>query len=404
VVFCQSFGSRNPISLHWILQFPYLCACFNRVLSAKHIFHLLGRLLQCVIFILGVLLGITFEHEHMKVAVVGATGLVGTKMLQVLEERNFPITKLIPVASERSVGKTIKFKGKRYKIVSMADAVEKKPDVAIFSAGGSVSKEWAPRFAEVNTIVIDNSSAWRMDPEKKLVVPEVNADVLTKQDKIIANPNCSTIQMVVALKPLHDKYKIRRIVVSTYQSVTGTGVKAVTQLMNERKGKSGERAYPHQIDLNLIPQIDVFTENGYTKEEMKMVLETKKIMGDEQIRVTATTVRVPVMGGHSESVNVEFEHDFDLAEVRSLLENAPGVVVIDNPANLEYPMPLLAHDKDEVFVGRLRRDESQANTLNMWVVSDNLRKGAATNAIQIAEYLLKQGILKMKAKKATATV
>jgi aspartate-semialdehyde dehydrogenase len=340
----------------------------------------------------------------MKVAVVGATGLVGTKMLQILEERNFPVTELYPVASERSVGKTIKFQGKRYKIISMDAAVGKKPDVAIFSAGGSVSKEWAPRFADRGTVVIDNSSAWRMDPEKKLVVPEVNAHVLTSNDKIIANPNCSTIQMVVALKPLHDKYQIKRIVVSTYQSVTGTGVKAVAQLMNERKGKLGERAYPYQIDLNVLPHIDVFTENGYTKEEMKMVLETKKIMGSEQIRVTATTVRVPVIGGHSESVNVEFEHDFDLSEVRSLLEKAPGVVLVDNIAELQYPMPLMAHDKDEVFVGRLRRDESQANTLNMWIVSDNLRKGAATNAVQIAEYLLSVGILKIKEKKATTTV
>ncbi len=339
----------------------------------------------------------------MKVAVVGATGLVGTKMLQVLEERGFPVTKLLPVASERSVGKTIKFSGKRYKIVSMADAIKKKPDVAIFSAGGSVSKEWAPRFAEVGTVVIDNSSAWRMDPEKKLVVPEVNAAVLTKKDKIIANPNCSTIQMVVALKPLHDRYRIKRIVVSTYQSVTGTGVKAVTQLLNERKGKTGDRAYPYQIDLNLLPHIDVFTENGYTKEEMKMVNETKKIMGDDSIRVTATTVRVPVMGGHSESVNVEFEQDFDLGELRSILEKAPGVIVQDNVAELQYPMPLFAQDKDEVFVGRLRRDESQPNTLNMWVVSDNLRKGAATNAVQIAEYLLEVGILKLKVKKTAAT-
>ncbi len=341
----------------------------------------------------------------MKVAVVGATGLVGSKMLQVLEERNFPISKLLVVASERSVGKTIKFRGKRHKIISMTDAIGKKPQVAIFSAGGSVSKEWAPRFAEVGTVVIDNSSAWRMDPDKKLVVPEVNAGVLTKKDKIIANPNCSTIQMVVALKPLHDKYKIKRIVVSTYQSVTGTGVKAVAQLMNERKGKiGGERAYPYQIDLNVLPHIDLFTENGYTKEEMKMVNETKKIMGDDSIRVTATTVRVPVIGGHSESVNVEFEQDFDLNEVRRLLASAPGVVLTDNPAELEYPMPLFAHDKDDVFVGRLRRDESQANTLNMWVVSDNLRKGAATNAVQIAEYLLEQGILKLKVKKAAAAI
>lgn len=336
----------------------------------------------------------------MNVAVVGATGLVGTKMLQVLEERNFPVTRLIPVASERSVGKTIRFKGKRYKIIGMADAVAKKPDVAIFSAGGTTSKEWAPKFAEVGTVVIDNSSAWRMDPDKKLVVPEVNANVLTKADMIIANPNCSTIQMVVALKPLHDRYKIKRVVVSTYQSVTGTGVKAVNQLMNERKGKAGEKAYPYQIDLNLLPHIDVFLENGYTKEEMKMVNETQKIMGSDQIRVTATTVRVPVIGGHSEAVNVEFEQEFDLNEVRSILTNAPGVVVVDDPAHLKYPMPIDAHDKDEVFVGRLRRDESQPRTLNMWVVSDNLRKGAATNAIQIAEYLLEQGILKQRGKKA----
>jgi aspartate-semialdehyde dehydrogenase len=286
----------------------------------------------------------------------------------------------------------------------MQTAVDKKPDVAIFSAGGSVSKEWAPRFAEKGTVVIDNSSAWRMDPDKKLVVPEVNASVLTKKDKIIANPNCSTIQMVVALKPLHDKYKIKRVVVSTYQSVTGTGVKAVTQLLNERKGKKGENAYPYQIDLNLLPHIDVFTENGYTKEEIKMIMETKKIMGDDTIRVTATTVRVPVMGGHSESVNVEFERDFDLNEVRSILSNAPGVIVQDDPANLLYPMPIVAHDKDEVFVGRLRRDESQDNTLNMWVVSDNLRKGAATNAVQIAEYLVSQGILKLKTKKMAEAV
>jgi aspartate-semialdehyde dehydrogenase len=340
----------------------------------------------------------------MKVAVVGATGLVGSKMLQVLEERNFPISQLLLVASERSVGKTLKFRGKRYKIISMDAAVGKKPDVAIFSAGGSVSKEWAPRFAEKGTVVIDNSSAWRMDPEKKLIVPEVNAHVLTKNDKIIANPNCSTIQMVVALKPLHDKYKIKRVVVSTYQSVTGTGVKAVNQLMSERKGKPGERAYPYQIDLNLLPHIDLFTENGYTKEEMKMVHETKKIMGDDSIRVTATAVRVPVIGGHSEAVNIEFERDFDLAEVRRLLENAPGIVVVDDTASLQYPMPLMAHDKDEVFVGRIRRDESQPNTLNIWVVSDNLRKGAATNAVQIAEYLLAKGILTVKVKKNVGSV
>lgn len=335
----------------------------------------------------------------MKVAVVGATGLVGTKMLQVLAERNFPVTELIPVASERSVGKEVEFKGKRYKIVSMTDAIAAKPAVAIFSAGGSTSLEWAPKFAEAGITVIDNSSAWRMDPTKKLVVPEVNADALGKDDKIIANPNCSTIQMVVALNPLHKKYKINRIVVSTYQSVTGTGKKAVDQLFGERakaeKGSSEEypMAYKYPIDLNVIPQIDVFLDNGYTKEEMKMVNETKKIMRDDNIRVTATTVRIPVMGGHSESVNVEFADDYKLDEVKSLLSRAPGVVVVDDPATQQYPMPKDAHDRDEVFVGRLRRDETQANTLNMWVVSDNLRKGAATNAVQIAEYLVSKNLL-----------
>jgi aspartate-semialdehyde dehydrogenase len=323
----------------------------------------------------------------MKVAVVGATGLVGAKMLQVLAERNFPVTELIPVASEKSVGKEITFKGKQFKVVSVGDAIKQKPDVAIFSAGGSTSLAQAPLFAEAGTTVIDNSSAWRMDPTKKLVVPEVNAHVLTADDKIIANPNCSTIQMVVALKPLHDKYKIKRVVVSTYQSVTGTGVKAVDQLFNERKGIDGPKVYPYTIDLNVIPQIDVFTENGYTKEEMKMVNETVKIMGDPNIKVTATTVRIPVMGGHSESVNIEFENDFDLKELRELLAKSPGIVVVDDTANLKYPMPLDAHDKDEVFVGRIRRDESQPKTLNCWIVSDNLRKGAATNAVQIAEYL-----------------
>ena len=328
----------------------------------------------------------------MKVAVVGATGLVGSKILQVLAERNFPVTELVPVASERSVGKEVEFKGKKYKIVSMADAIAAKPAVAIFSAGGGTSLEWAPKFAVAGIIVIDNSSAWRMDPSKKLVVPEINADVLTKEDKIIANPNCSTIQMVVALNPLHKKYGIKRIVVSTYQSVTGTGVKAVTQLLNERQGIEGERAYKYPIDLNVIPQIDVFLDNGYTKEEMKMVNETKKIMRDDSIRITATTVRIPVMGGHSEAVNVEFEKDFNLNEVKSLLQSSLGVIVVDDPANQQYPMPMDAHEKDEVFVGRLRRDESQPNTLNMWVVSDNLRKGAATNAIQIAEYLLSKNL------------
>ncbi|RAK66673.1 aspartate-semialdehyde dehydrogenase [Hymenobacter edaphi] len=331
----------------------------------------------------------------MKVAVVGATGLVGGQMLKVLEERNFPVTELLPVASEKSVGQLIEFKGKQYPVVSMDDAIAARPAVAIFSAGGSVSKEQAPRFAAVGTVVIDNSSAWRMDPTKKLVVPEVNARVLTAEDKIIANPNCSTIQMVVALSRLHEAYKVERVVVSTYQSVTGTGKKAVDQLMQERAGDVPTNpAYPHRIDLNVLPHIDVFEDNGYTKEEMKMVKETKKIMGDESIRVTATTVRIPVLGGHSEALNVEFARDFDLAEVRRLLAETPGVEVVDDPANNRYPMPQDAHGKDAVLVGRLRRDESQPNTLNMWVVADNLRKGAATNAVQIAEYLLAEGLLK----------
>ncbi|MDE3235083.1 MAG: aspartate-semialdehyde dehydrogenase [Bacteroidota bacterium] len=329
----------------------------------------------------------------MKVAVVGATGLVGSKMLQVLAERNFPVTELIPVASEKSVGKEVEFKGKKYKVVSMADGIAAKPAVAIFSAGGGTSLEWAPKFAEAGIKVIDNSSAWRMDPTKKLVVPEVNADALTAEDYIIANPNCSTIQMVVALQPLHAKYKIKRVVVSTYQSVTGTGKKAVDQLFNERKGIEGEMAYKYPIDLNVIPQIDVFLDNGYTKEEMKMVKETCKIMKDDSIKVTATTVRIPVVGGHSESVNIEFENEFDLNEVKALLAAAPGVVVQNDDAAQLYPMPLWAHEKDEVFVGRLRRDETQPKTLNMWIVSDNLRKGAATNAVQIAEYLLSKGLL-----------
>jgi aspartate-semialdehyde dehydrogenase len=329
----------------------------------------------------------------MKVAVVGATGLVGGQMLEVLTERNFPVTELIPVASARSAGKKVVFKGKEWTVVTPDQAIEIKPDLALFSAGGGTSLEWAPRFAEAGITVIDNSSAWRMDPSKKLVVPEINADALGKDDKIIANPNCSTIQMVVALNPLHLKYGIKRIVVSTYQSVTGTGKAAVDQLMNERAGVEGPMAYKYKIDLNVIPQIDVFLENGYTKEEMKMVKETKKIMRDENIQVTATTVRIPVMGGHSESVNVEFHLDFDLAEVRSLLENAPGVIVVDDPATQQYPMPKDAHNRDEVFVGRLRRDDTQPNTLNMWIVADNLRKGAATNAIQIAEYLAEKGLL-----------
>jgi aspartate-semialdehyde dehydrogenase len=329
----------------------------------------------------------------MKVAVVGATGLVGGEMLKVLEERNFPVTDLIPVASERSVGKQLSWKGKQYTVHSMQQAIDARPVIAIFSAGGSTSLEWAPKFAEVGTVVIDNSSAWRMNPANKLVVPEVNAHVLTAEDKVIANPNCSTIQMVVALAPLHKKYKVKRIVVSTYQSVTGTGKNAVDQLMSERSGKEGTRVYPHQIDLNVLPHIDVFLDNGYTKEEMKMVNETKKIMGDDSIRVTSTTVRIPVIGGHSEAVNVEFEQEFDLAELRSLLEQAPGIIVQDDVKAFKYPMPLLAHGKDEVFVGRLRRDETQPKTLNMWIVADNLRKGAATNAVQIAEYLMENKLI-----------
>ncbi|SMG46489.1 aspartate-semialdehyde dehydrogenase [Sphingobacterium psychroaquaticum] len=329
----------------------------------------------------------------MKVAVVGATGLVGSEILTVLAERNFPVTELIPVASEKSKGKEIEFKGKKYKVVTPSEAIALKPNVALFSAGGETSTAYAPLYAEAGITVVDNSSAWRMDPTKKLVVPEVNGNVLTAADKIIANPNCSTIQMVVVLKPLHEKYKIKRVVVSTYQSVTGTGVKAVDQLMNERAGIDGEKAYPYQIDLNVIPHIDVFQDNGYTKEEMKMIKETNKIMGDDSIRVTATTVRIPVMGGHSESVNIEFENDFDLNEVRQLLAAEEGVIVVDDPANLKYPMPKDAHGKDEVLVGRIRRDESQDKTLNLWVVADNLRKGAATNAVQIAELLSQKGLI-----------
>lgn len=322
----------------------------------------------------------------MKVAVVGATGLVGTKMLEVLAERHFPVTQLIPVASEKSAGKKITFNGQEWLVITLAEAVTMRPDIALFSAGGSTSLEWAPKFAEVGTTVIDNSSAWRMDPDKKLIVPEVNGSALTKADKIIANPNCSTIQMVMVLKPLHDKYTIKRVVVSTYQSVTGTGVKAVDQLHNERKGVEGEKAYPYTIDMNLIPHIDVFLENGYTKEEMKMVHETKKIMGDDTILVSPTAVRVPVMGGHSESVNIEFENTPDLLEVKQLLADFPGITVVDDPSKLEYPMPLIhAHNSDAVFVGRIRKDETRANAINLWIVSDNLRKGAATNAVQIAE-------------------
>jgi aspartate-semialdehyde dehydrogenase len=329
----------------------------------------------------------------MKIAVVGATGLVGTEILKVLEERSFPYDELMLVASERSVGKTVSYKGKEHKVIGMNDAVAAKPDVAIFSAGGSTSLEWAPKFAAQGTIVIDNSSAWRMNPKNKLVVPEINADSIGVEDKIIANPNCSTIQMVMALAPLHKEYKLKRIVVSTYQSVTGTGKAAVDQLMNERAGKEGDKVYPYQIDFNVLPHIDVFMDNGYTKEEMKMVNETKKILGDDSINVTATAVRIPVMGGHSEAINAEFEKDFDLQHVRALLAETKGIVVVDDVKNNKYPMPLTAHNKDEVFVGRLRRDESQPKTLNMWVVADNLRKGAATNAVQIAEYLLQHHLV-----------
>lgn len=330
----------------------------------------------------------------MRIAVVGATGLVGGEMLEVLAELNFPVTELYPVASERSVGKKIAYKGKEYSVIGLQTAVDLKLDIAIFSAGGGTSLEWAPKFAEVGTVVIDNSSAWRMDPTKKLVVPEINAGELTENDKIIANPNCSTIQMVLALAPLHKKYTIKRIVVSTYQSVTGTGKAAVDQMMAERRGDdSVEKVYPYEIDLNVIPQIDVFLDNGYTKEEMKMIKETKKILSDDSIQVTATTVRLPVMGGHSESVNVEFANDFDVNEVREILAATPGIVVQDDPANKIYPMPKFAHKKNEVFVGRIRRDESTANALNMWIVADNLRKGAATNAVQIGLYLVENNLV-----------
>lgn len=324
----------------------------------------------------------------MKVAVVGATGMVGTVMLKVLEEREFPITELIPVASERSVGKELMYKNKSYKIVGLADAVNQKVDIAIFSAGGDTSLEWAPKFAEVGTIVIDNSSAWRMDPTKKLVVPEINANELSSADKIIANPNCSTIQMVMALAPLHKKYTMKRVIVSTYQSVSGTGVKAVQQLENEINGIKGEMAYPYPIGRNALPHCDVFLENGYTKEEMKLAKEPQKILGDSSFSISATAVRIPTAGGHSESVNVEFENDFDLNDVRQLLNNTSGVTVQDNTDTNTYPMPIYANGKDDVFVGRLRRDESRDHTLNMWIVADNLRKGAATNAVQIAEYVV----------------
>ncbi|WP_178986503.1 aspartate-semialdehyde dehydrogenase [Winogradskyella helgolandensis] len=329
----------------------------------------------------------------MKVAIVGATGMVGNVMLKVLEERNFPLDELLLVASERSVGNKLKFKGKDIEVISIPTAIEKRPDIALFSAGGNTSLEWAPKFAEVGTTVIDNSSAWRMDLSKKLVVPEINASELEKTDKIIANPNCSTIQMVMALAPLHKKYKIKRIVVSTYQSVSGTGVKAVEQMENEISGIKGDMAYPYPIHKNAIPHCDVFEDNGYTKEEMKLVNETQKILGDRTIAVTATAVRIPTAGGHSEAINVEFENDFDVNEVRQLLNATDGITIQDNLETNSYPMPMFAHGKDDVFVGRLRRDGSQPNTLNMWVVSDNLRKGAATNTVQIAEYLIENGLV-----------
>ncbi|ALM08541.1 aspartate-semialdehyde dehydrogenase [Sediminicola sp. YIK13] len=329
----------------------------------------------------------------MKVAVVGATGMVGEVMLNVLKERSFPITELLLVASERSVGKKLAFNGKDYTIIGLSDAVTAKPDIAIFSAGGDTSLEWAPKFAEVGTTVIDNSSAWRMDPTKKLIVPEINAHELTKEDKIIANPNCSTIQMVMVLAPLHKKYKMKRVVVSTYQSVSGTGLKAVQQLENEIAGIQGEMAYPYPIGRNALPHCDVFLENGYTKEEMKLAREPQKIFNDKSFSVTATAVRIPTAGGHSESVNVEFENDFELSEIRKILSETPGVVVQDNTDTNTYPMPIYAHGKDDVFVGRIRRDETQRNSLNMWIVADNLRKGAATNAIQIGEYLIENGLI-----------
>jgi aspartate-semialdehyde dehydrogenase len=329
----------------------------------------------------------------MKVAVVGATGLVGGVMLEVLEERNFPLTTLYAVASEKSVGKEVLFKGEKHKVIGMQTAVDNKPDLAIFSAGGGTSLEWAPKFAEAGCVVVDNSSAWRMDPTKRLVVPEINASVIGPNDRIIANPNCSTIQMVLPLAPLHKAYKIKRIVVSTYQSVTGTGIKAVRQMQDERAGVEGERAYPHPIDRNCLPHCDVFLENAYTKEEMKMVNETRKILQDDSIMVTATTVRVPVVGGHSESVNLEFGKDYEMDDIRRLLSETPGVVIQDDTANNIYPMPRYAEGKDDVFVGRIRRDESREKCLNLWIVSDNLRKGAATNAIQIAEYMVENKLV-----------
>ena len=329
----------------------------------------------------------------MKIALVGATGMVGEVMLKVLEERDFPVDELLLVASEKSIGKEIVFKGKVYKVIGLEEAVAERPNIALFSAGGATSLEWAPKFAEVGTTVIDNSSAWRMEPDKKLIIPEINAGILTKEDKIIANPNCSTIQLVMALAPLHQKYKMKRVVVSTYQSVSGTGLNAVKQMENEMAGIKGEMAYPYPIHLNALPHCDVFEDNGYTKEEIKLSREPQKILDDRTFSITATAVRIPTIGGHSEAVNVEFFNDFDLAEVRRILHNTPGLKLQDNPDTNTYPMPIYAHGKDEVFVGRIRRDETQPNTLNMWIVSDNLRKGAATNTIQIAEYLVQNGLV-----------
>ncbi|HBA45920.1 aspartate-semialdehyde dehydrogenase [Candidatus Nomurabacteria bacterium RIFCSPLOWO2_02_40_28] len=333
------------------------------------------------------------NNNKKKVAIIGASGLVGRTILKILEERNFPVSELLPIASQKSVGKEITFNGVSHKIISIEDALAGKPDIAFFSAGSAVSLEWAPFFVEAGAIVIDSSSAWRLDPSKKIIIPEVNGSILTKEDKIIAKPNCSTTQLVLALYPLHKEFGIKRIVVSTYQSVTGTGKGAVDQLMNERRGVEGEMAYAYPIDLNLIPQVDIFLPNGYTKEEMKMENETRKILGDESICITTTAVRIPVIGGHSESVNVEFKEEYDLEKVRSLLSEMPGVVVVDDVQNLKYPMPIYAEGKDEVFVGRLRRDESNPKTLNMWIVADNLRKGAATNAVQIAEYLCNNNLI-----------
>lgn len=343
--------------------------------------------------VFGIYFDLQYNYKNMKIAIVGATGLVGTEILAVMEEMRLPFDTLYMVASKRSVGKKVPYGGQNYPIIGLEEAVRLAPDFAIFSAGGTTSTEWAPKFAEAGTIVVDNSSAWRMHPEIPLVVPEINGGILTEKDKIIANPNCSTIQMVMALQPLRERYGIERIVVSTYQSVTGSGKAAVDQMMNERAGKEGPMAYPHPIDLNVIPHIDVFQSNGYTKEEMKMINETKKIFDDQSMGITATTVRIPTIGGHSEAINVTLKKDFELKEVRSLLESTEGIIVQDNPAQNLYPMPLTAHRQNEVFVGRLRRDESKAHTLNMWVVADNLRKGAATNAVQIVAYLQQQFFL-----------